>query len=47
VVTGVGGAFGFQTAGGAEGVGRGTSRSVVAACMLILALDAVWAVVLL
>ncbi len=47
VVTGVGAAYGFQTSGGAQGVGRGTTRSVVAACMLILALDAVWAVVLL
>jgi len=38
---------GFTTAGGAEGVGRNTTRAVVVSGMLILALDAYWAVVLL
>jgi phospholipid/cholesterol/gamma-HCH transport system permease protein len=46
-VTGVGCSFGFHTQGGAEGVGRATTRSVVAATMIILALDAFWAAVLL
>jgi ABC-type transporter Mla maintaining outer membrane lipid asymmetry permease subunit MlaE len=39
--------FGFATSGGAEGVGFATTRAVVAGCMLILVLDAFWAVVLL
>ncbi|MYE68727.1 MAG: hypothetical protein F4237_01625, partial [Gemmatimonadetes bacterium] len=30
-----------------EGVGRSTTRAVVAACMIILCLDAFWAAVLL
>ena len=47
VVTGVGAAYGFHTSGGAQGVGQGTTRSVVVGCMIILALDAVWAMVLL
>jgi phospholipid/cholesterol/gamma-HCH transport system permease protein len=38
--------FGFQTEGGAEGVGRATTRAVVAACVLILILDYVLATVL-
>ena len=42
VVTGVGCAFGYHTRGGAEGVGRSTTRAVV-----IVALDAFWAAVLL
>ncbi|MBI4544885.1 MAG: ABC transporter permease [Gemmatimonadetes bacterium] len=46
-VTTIGCYFGFQTSGGAEGVGRSTTRSVVASSMLILVLDAFWAVVLL
>jgi phospholipid/cholesterol/gamma-HCH transport system permease protein len=47
VVAGVGAFFGYRTRGGAEGVGRSTTRAVVAACMLILLLDAFWAVTLL
>lgn len=47
VVTGVGCSFGFHTRGGAEGVGRATTRAVVIATMIILALDAFWAAVLL
>ena len=46
-VTGVGCSFGFHTEGGAEGVGRATTRAVVVATMIILALDAFWAAVLL
>ncbi len=47
VVTSVGCLFGYTTSGGAEGVGRATTRAVVVACMVILVLDAFWAVVLL
>ncbi len=46
-VTGVGCSFGFNTLGGAEGVGRSTTRTVVVAIMIILALDAFWAATLL
>lgn len=46
-VTGVGCFFGFHTTGGAEGVGRSTTRSVVISSMVILVLDAFWAAVLL
>jgi phospholipid/cholesterol/gamma-HCH transport system permease protein len=46
-VTALGCFFGFHTLGGAEGVGRSTTRAVVAASMLILVLDAFWAVTLL
>jgi phospholipid/cholesterol/gamma-HCH transport system permease protein len=38
---------GFSTRGGAEGVGISTTRAVVLASMLILVLDAFWALVLL
>jgi phospholipid/cholesterol/gamma-HCH transport system permease protein len=38
---------GFTTSGGAEGVGIATTRAVVISSMLILVLDAFWAVVLL
>lgn len=47
VVTSVGCFFGFHTRGGAEGVGLNTTRSVVVSSMVILVLDAFWAVVLL
>jgi phospholipid/cholesterol/gamma-HCH transport system permease protein len=47
VVTAVGALHGYHTDGGAAGVGRATTRSVVLSCMLILVLDAVWAVILL
>lgn len=47
VVTGAGCFCGLQTEGGAEGVGTSTTRAVVIACMIILCLDAFWAVVLL
>lgn len=47
IVTLTGCLFGFNAAGGAEGVGRATTRAVVVACMLILVMDAFWAVVLL
>ncbi len=43
VVTGVGAYYGLRAGRGAEGVGRATTRAVVAACMLILVLDALWA----
>ncbi|MCG6956636.1 MAG: ABC transporter permease [Gemmatimonadetes bacterium] len=46
-VTSVGCFFGFGTTGGAEGVGRATTRSVVVSSMIILVLDAFWAAVLL
>ncbi len=38
---------GLQAGGGAEGVGRETTRAVVLGCEAILVLDAFWAVVLL
>jgi len=47
VITLIGCFQGFTTAGGAEGVGVSTTRAVVVASMLILVLDAFWAVVLL
>jgi phospholipid/cholesterol/gamma-HCH transport system permease protein len=47
VVTGVGASYGFHTRGGAAGVGVATTRAVVTSSMLILALDALWALVLL
>lgn len=46
-VTALGCYYGFTTQGGAEGVGRSTTRAVVAASMVILVLDAFWAAVLL
>ena len=46
-ITLVGCRLGLDTWGGAEGVGRSTTRAVVFSAMLILALDAFWAVVLL
>ena len=46
-VTSVGCFFGFHTSGGAEGVGRATTRAVVVSTMIILALDAFWAATLL
>ena len=47
VVTGAGCFFGMSAAGGAEGVGAATTRTVVAASMIILVLDAFWAATLL
>lgn len=46
-VTAVGCSFGFHTRGGAEGVGLATTRTVVISSMIILVLDAFWAMVLL
>jgi phospholipid/cholesterol/gamma-HCH transport system permease protein len=46
-VTIVGAFFGFHTSGGAAAVGRSTTQAVVVSSMLILVLDAFWAVVLL
>ncbi|MFG1691372.1 MlaE family ABC transporter permease [Gemmatimonadota bacterium] len=46
-VTSIGCFFGFSTTGGAEGVGRSTTRAVVVSSMVILVLDAFWAAVLL
>jgi phospholipid/cholesterol/gamma-HCH transport system permease protein len=46
-VTSIGCFFGFTTRGGAEGVGRSTTRAVVVSSMVILVLDAFWAAVLL
>jgi phospholipid/cholesterol/gamma-HCH transport system permease protein len=46
-VTAIGCFFGFTTRGGAEAVGRSTTQAVVLASMLILVLDAFWAVTLL
>ena len=43
----VGCIVGLATRGGAEGVGRSTTRAVVYAAVLILVLDAFWALVLL
>lgn len=47
VVTVIGCYQGFTTDGGAEGVGVATTRAVVISSMLILVLDAFWAVILL
>lgn len=46
-VTTIGCYFGFHAIGGAEAVGRATTQAVVVSSMLILVLDAVWAVILL
>jgi len=46
-VTSIGCFFGYETRGGAEAVGRSTTQSVVLASMLILVLDAFWAMTLL
>jgi phospholipid/cholesterol/gamma-HCH transport system permease protein len=46
-VTSIGCFFGFTTSGGAAAVGRSTTQAVVVSSMLILVLDAFWAVVLL
>jgi len=46
-ITLVGCSVGLSTRGGAEGVGRSTTRAVVYSAILILVLDAFWAVVLL
>ena len=47
IVTGVGSFYGFHAKRGAGGVGVATTRAVVVSSMLILVLDAFWAVVLL
>jgi phospholipid/cholesterol/gamma-HCH transport system permease protein len=46
-ITLVGCIAGLSTRGGAEGVGRSTTRAVVYSAVLLLLLDAFWAVVLL
>ena len=46
-VTAIGSFFGFATSGGAAAVGRSTTQAVVVSSMLILVLDAFWAVTLL
>lgn len=46
-VTTIGSFYGFNTLGGAAAVGRSTTQAVVVSSMLILVLDAFWAVVLL
>ena len=46
-VTSIGCFFGFATSGGAEGVGKSTTQAVVVSSMMILVLDAFWAVALL
>ncbi|HSJ24484.1 MAG TPA: ABC transporter permease [Longimicrobiales bacterium] len=46
-VTTIGSFFGFHTSGGAAAVGTSTTQAVVVSSMLILVLDAFWAVVLL
>lgn len=46
-ITAVGCVVGLATLGGAEGVGKSTTRAVVYSAVLILLLDAFWAVVLL
>jgi phospholipid/cholesterol/gamma-HCH transport system permease protein len=46
-VSSIGCYFGFTTSGGAEAVGRATTQAVVVSSMLILVLDAFWAVTLL
>jgi len=46
-VTSIGCFYGFNTTGGAAAVGRSTTQAVVVSSMLILVLDAFWAIVLL
>lgn len=46
-VTAIGAYYGFYTMGGAAAVGRSTTQAVVVSSMMILVLDAFWAVVLL
>jgi phospholipid/cholesterol/gamma-HCH transport system permease protein len=46
-VTSIGSFYGFNTSGGAAAVGRSTTQAVVVSSMLILVLDAFWAVMLL
>jgi len=46
-VTSIGCFYGFNTLGGAAAVGRSTTQAVVVSSMLILVLDAFWAIVLL
>ena len=46
-VTSIGCFYGFMTTGGAQAVGRATTQAVVVSAMMILVLDAFWAVVLL
>jgi phospholipid/cholesterol/gamma-HCH transport system permease protein len=46
-VTFIGCYYGFTTSGGADGVGRSTTQAVVVSSMLILVLDAFWAMALL
>lgn len=46
-VTALGCYFGYTTSGGAAAVGRSTTQAVVVSSMLILVLDAFWAVTLL
>lgn len=46
-VTGIGSFFGFNTRGGAAGVGHATTRAVVVGSIAILVLDAFWAAALL
>ena len=46
-VTLIGCFYGFATSGGADGVGRSTTQAVVVSSMLILVLDAFWAMALL
>jgi phospholipid/cholesterol/gamma-HCH transport system permease protein len=43
----IGSLEGLRTSGGAQGVGRSTTRAVVLGCQAILVLDAFWALVLL
>jgi phospholipid/cholesterol/gamma-HCH transport system permease protein len=43
----IGSFYGYMTKGGAEAVGQSTTRAVVVSSMLILVLDAFWAVTLL
>jgi phospholipid/cholesterol/gamma-HCH transport system permease protein len=47
VITLIGCFLGLNTRGGAEGVGRATTRAVVYSAEMILVLDAYWAVTLL
>jgi phospholipid/cholesterol/gamma-HCH transport system permease protein len=46
-VTSVGAFFGYTCTGGARGVGRATTRTVVVSSMILLVLDAFWAATLL
>jgi phospholipid/cholesterol/gamma-HCH transport system permease protein len=45
VIVGIGGYYGFNVQGGAEGVGKATTKSVVASIFAVIILDAVFSLI--